>query len=142
MGDVEWNIDRAGRTMGDADALWLRRNLPDHPNLYAVLHPSGQRSGLSTQLASGRWWCVGLDFLAGTAAARNLLNFEAEISPHLAIGEALLKDWQAAGLAKPSMLKPLIATLEQRQIIRVMGQFSAVDRECLDKVIQTVLGNI
>jgi mRNA interferase MazF len=36
----------------------------------------------------------------------------------LATGEALLQDWQAAGLAKPSVFKPLIATLEKTQIVK------------------------
>lgn len=72
-----------------------------------------------------------------------LMAITSQIRQPLAIGEALLKDWQAAGLAKPSMLKPLIATLEQRQVIRVMGQLSAVDKErCLEGVIQAVLGSI
>nr|VFK44500.1 MAG: mRNA interferase MazF [Candidatus Kentron sp. TC]VFK51727.1 MAG: mRNA interferase MazF [Candidatus Kentron sp. TC]VFK63748.1 MAG: mRNA interferase MazF [Candidatus Kentron sp. TC] len=52
----------------------------------------------------------------------------------------MLKDWQAAGLAKPSVLKPLIATLEQKRIVKVMGRLSVADRESLEAVIQTILG--
>jgi mRNA interferase MazF len=70
-----------------------------------------------------------------------LMAITSQIRQPLATGEALLHDWQAAGLAKPSVLKPLIATLEQEQIVRVMGQLSAEDRESLGKVIQTILGD-
>lgn len=55
-----------------------------------------------------------------------------QIKTELIIGERLLQDWQAAGLAKPSMLKPVIATVEKSQIVRVMGQLFAPDREGLD----------
>jgi len=40
----------------------------------------------------------------------------------LQAGEDLLQDWQAAGLAKPSVFKPLIATIEQGRIVKMMGQ--------------------
>lgn len=63
-----------------------------------------------------------------------------QIRQPLATGEVILKDWQAAGLAKPSVLKPLIATLEQCQIVRVMGKLSEADREGLVGVIQGILG--
>lgn len=69
-----------------------------------------------------------------------LMAITSQIRQPLATGEAILQEWQAAGLAKPSVLKPLIATLEQQQIVRVMGQLSATDRERLGKVIQTIVG--
>lgn len=69
-----------------------------------------------------------------------LMAITSQIRQPLVTGEALLQDWQVAGLAKPSVFKPLIATLEQNQIVKVMGQLSAADREGLGKVIQTILG--
>ncbi|MCP5409659.1 MAG: type II toxin-antitoxin system PemK/MazF family toxin [Chromatiaceae bacterium] len=69
-----------------------------------------------------------------------LMAVTSQIRQPLATGEAILTDWQAAGLAKPSVLKPLIATLEQRQIVKVMGKLSETDREELGKVIQGILG--
>lgn len=69
-----------------------------------------------------------------------LMAVTSQIRQPLATGEVILKDWQAAGLAKPSVLKPLIATLEQCQIVRVMGKLSEADREGLVGVIQGILG--
>lgn len=69
-----------------------------------------------------------------------LMAITSQIRTELATGEAILQDWQIAGLAKPSMLKPLIATLEQAQIVRVMGQLSAADRTGLSNVLRKVLG--
>lgn len=70
-----------------------------------------------------------------------LMAITSQIRQPLATGEAILQDWQAAGLIKPSVLKPLIATIEQTRIIKTMGQLSAADRESLGKVIQTILGS-
>jgi len=69
-----------------------------------------------------------------------LMAITSQIRQPLATGEAILRDWQAAGLVKPSVFKPLIATLEKNQVVKVMGQLSAADRESLGKVIQTILG--
>jgi len=69
-----------------------------------------------------------------------LMAITSQIKTELATGEAILQDWQIAGLAKPSMLKPLIATLEQANIVRVMGQLSAADCEELGSVLQIILG--
>lgn len=70
-----------------------------------------------------------------------LMAITSQIRNTLAIGEYVLKDWQHAGLLKPSILKPLIATLEQNQIVKTMGQLSDLDSENLSGVIQTILGN-
>lgn len=64
-----------------------------------------------------------------------------QVRQPLATGEALRQDWQAAGLVKPSVLKPLIASIEQTRIIKIMGQLSAADQKSLSKVIQTILGS-
>jgi len=46
--------------------------------------------------------------------------------------------WARTACAHPTRL---IATLEQKQIVKVMGQLSATDRESLGKVIQVILGD-
>jgi mRNA interferase MazF len=69
-----------------------------------------------------------------------LMTITSQIRQPLTTGEGILQDWQAAGLAKPSVLKPFLATLEQTQIVKVMGRLSITDREALGKVLQTILG--
>ena len=69
-----------------------------------------------------------------------LMAITSQIRNTFAIGETLLQDWQSAGLLKPSVLKPLIATLEQTQIVKAMGKLSDNDRDALKKAIQTILG--
>lgn len=69
-----------------------------------------------------------------------VMAITSQVREPLAAGEALLQDWQAAGLAKPSVLKPLIATLEKDQIVKRLGQLSAADRERLTGVLNSILG--
>ena len=55
-------------------------------------------------------------------------------------GEFVLSDWQQAGLLKPSVLKPLIATVEQTQVLNHMGTLSPLDQELLFTSLQTLFG--
>ncbi len=68
-----------------------------------------------------------------------LMAITSQIRPPFSIGETILQDWHAAGLLKPSMIKPLIATLEQNKIIKTMGQLAAPDSTALTQIIQTIL---
>lgn len=43
------------------------------------------------------------------------------LRPAGAIGEVLIADWQGAGLPKASLLKPVLATIEQGLILRKLG---------------------
>ena len=55
-------------------------------------------------------------------------------------GEVWLQDWNAAGLLKPSAVKPVFATLEQTLVIRQLGTLASPDREALRKAIVQTLG--
>jgi len=69
-----------------------------------------------------------------------LMAITSQVREPPATGEAVLHDWQAAGLAKPSVFKTLIATLEKGQIVKRLGQLSAADRERLASVLASILG--
>ncbi len=56
------------------------------------------------------------------------------------LGEMVIRDWQEAGLIKPSALKPVFATIEQRLVIRVMGSLTPIDLAGLRRVIADVIG--
>ena len=48
-------------------------------------------------------------------------------------------NWQAAGLVKPSVMKPIVMTLEQQLVIRVLGRLEKNDRESLRALIAQIL---
>lgn len=58
----------------------------------------------------------------------------------LAFAEAVLIDWQSAGLIKPSVFKPVFTTLEQRLVLRRLGRVSSNDAASLRTLLTTVIG--
>jgi mRNA interferase MazF len=56
------------------------------------------------------------------------------------LGEVLIGEWQRANLLKPSIVKPVFATVEQRLIIRPLGVLQAQDQAALRAAIAAVLG--
>jgi mRNA interferase MazF len=56
-----------------------------------------------------------------------LMAITSQIRSPLNFGEAIIEHWSEAGLLKPSVIKPLIATLEQTQIIKIMGRLNHMD---------------
>jgi mRNA interferase MazF len=47
--------------------------------------------------------------------------------------------WEAAGLLKPSAIKPVIATLEQSLIIRKLGTLDGADSAALQTALNRLL---
>jgi mRNA interferase MazF len=51
-----------------------------------------------------------------------------------------LQEWQQAGLLKPSVVKPVIATMENILVIRALGWLGEKDRETLGDQLLKLLG--
>jgi len=58
----------------------------------------------------------------------------------LGYGEAMVCDWQAAGLVKASVLKPVFTTVEQGLVLRVIGRLSVDDMKSLRGLLGDVIG--
>jgi len=58
----------------------------------------------------------------------------------LDFGEAMVADWQAAGLVKESVLKPVVTTIEQGLVIRSVGALATNDQQRLRDVLAAVIG--
>jgi mRNA interferase MazF len=63
-----------------------------------------------------------------------------QLRPDPRSGDVLIRDWQAAGLLKPSVVKPVFATLEQRLVLRRLGALDDDDQAALRKAISEVIG--
>jgi hypothetical protein len=57
-----------------------------------------------------------------------------------AVGEVLIGDWQGAGLPKASLIKPVLATIEQRLILRKIGALQPDDAEAVRSALRQILG--
>ena len=69
-----------------------------------------------------------------------LMAVTSQMKPKPGFGEASIQDWQAAGLLKPSSLKPILFTAEKTIIAKTLGRLKAVDQEALRKVLGAILG--
>jgi len=69
-----------------------------------------------------------------------VMAITSQFRPSPTMGEVWLGQWQAAGLLKPSAVKPVFATLEQALVIRQLGTLAAGDQAALRKVIAETLG--
>ena len=63
-----------------------------------------------------------------------------QVRTPLRFGEAKVAGWQAAGLVKASVLKPVFTTIEQALMIRIMGTLTAADIKTLRDVVGDVIG--
>jgi mRNA interferase MazF len=55
------------------------------------------------------------------------------------VGEAAIDKWKDAGLLRPSVLKPVLATIDRSLMLRTLGRFDE-DRAALRKVLGEILG--
>lgn len=69
-----------------------------------------------------------------------IMAITSQVRTPLAFGEAMVADWQAAGLIKQSVLKPVFTTIEQHLVIRPMGRLSVADAKALRELIGQVIG--
>ena len=67
-----------------------------------------------------------------------LMAITSQIKIPLGYGECVLSEWQQAGLPKLSMLKPLIATIDQKNILKKLGALTALDQKNLFEVMSSL----
>jgi len=67
-----------------------------------------------------------------------IMAITSQMRQPLGFGEALVSDWQGAGLMKASVLKPVLTTIEQTLVVKTMGTLCTADIQTL----QTLLGEL
>jgi mRNA interferase MazF len=69
-----------------------------------------------------------------------IMAITSQIRPSLGFAEALVTEWQAAGLIKPSALKPVFTTIEQNLVVCTLGSLSVVDLRVLRENLTQAIG--
>ena len=69
-----------------------------------------------------------------------IMAITSQVRTPLGYGEAMVGDWQAAGLIKASVLKPVFTTLEQGLVLRTIGHLSVADTKTLRGLLGDVVG--
>ncbi len=57
-----------------------------------------------------------------------------------ALGEVVVEDWQGAGLLKPSVLKPVLTTIDPALIVKKLGRLTVSDQALLRQTLAQILG--
>jgi len=68
-----------------------------------------------------------------------ILAVTSQARPAAAFGEAAVARWKEAGLLRPSVLKPVLATIERGLVLRRLGRLEEEDREVLRQLLQVIL---
>jgi mRNA interferase MazF len=69
-----------------------------------------------------------------------ILAITSQVRPAAGVGEVALVRWKAAGLLKPSLLKPVLSTIERSLVLRKLGRLEVEDRLALGDVLLHILG--
>ena len=69
-----------------------------------------------------------------------IMAITSQIDSPLKFGEMLISDSENAGLLKPSVIKPVVTTIEKSLVIRKLGQLKSDDCNKLRELIKLVLG--
>jgi len=69
-----------------------------------------------------------------------VMAITSQFRPAGSLGEVFIAEWRAAGLLKPSAIKPVFATLEQSLVIKRLGALDLPDVSALRAAIRAVLG--
>ena len=55
-------------------------------------------------------------------------------------GDTVISEWQPAGLLRPSVIKPIITTIEKSLVIKKLGQLHKEDHKSLRESFYKILG--
>jgi mRNA interferase MazF len=69
-----------------------------------------------------------------------LLAVTSQVRPGTGFGECPVGHWQKAGLLKPSVIKPVVTTIERNLVLRKLGRLHEEDRRALLELLQKILG--
>jgi len=69
-----------------------------------------------------------------------IMAVTSQVKPSSMVGEVVVQHWREAGLLKPSVIKPVITTIEKSLIIRTIGQLRVDDMRSLEAMFPMILG--
>lgn len=69
-----------------------------------------------------------------------VMAITSQIRMPLGFADTLITDWQIANLLKPSVIKPVFASLEQALVIKQLGALSILDQAALRHAISEAIG--
>lgn len=68
-----------------------------------------------------------------------IMAITSQVREHSSFGDSVVVEWEAAGLLKPSAIKPVIATIEQSLTIKHLGRLQDDDIASLKQVLGVII---
>jgi mRNA interferase MazF len=68
-----------------------------------------------------------------------ILAVTSQTRPVQAFGEATIAKWHEAGLLKPSVMKPVIATIDRALVLRRLGRLEDEDKQSMRQLLSAIL---
>ena len=68
-----------------------------------------------------------------------IMAITSRIRSTLGYGERAVTDWRAAGLLKPSAIKPVVATIERSLVRKSLGRLSESDSNALTRSLDEII---
>jgi mRNA interferase MazF len=69
-----------------------------------------------------------------------LMAVTSQVKPSLIFGEVPVSNWQASGLIKPSVIKPVFTTIEKSLVLKKLGRLAVQDEAALKIAIKNIIG--
>ena len=69
-----------------------------------------------------------------------IMAVTSQIRPTAEFGEVVVTEWKRAGLLKPSVTKPILASVEKRLVLQKLGRLDEADRKSLQGALAMILG--
>jgi mRNA interferase MazF len=70
-----------------------------------------------------------------------LMSVTSQIKKEHVFGETFIHHWEEAGLLKPSIIKPVITTLQKTLILKKLGTLHSEDKTALLKTFQIIFSD-
>lgn len=69
-----------------------------------------------------------------------LMAVTSQFRPSPFYGELVIREWERAGLLKPSVIKPIVATLHTRLVLAKRGRLRGADLDGLRTLLREIVG--
>lgn len=68
-----------------------------------------------------------------------IIAVTSQVHENLQFGEVIIKKWSEAGLLKPSLIKPVITTIENSLVVKNLGELQSSDLQSLTNNLQGII---
>jgi len=69
-----------------------------------------------------------------------IMAVTSQIRPRSGFGESIVADWRKAGLLAPSLVKPVITTIDKRLVLKKLGSLHGADLRTLRANLESIIG--